>query len=162
MDKEEGLLNLILSNELFSLFLDDTMMYSCAIFKVRIANFCLYNLIIYMMMFCICIVFLIKREDEDLRIAQLRKTRINKKHKVLDIGCGWGTLAIEIVKQTRCHCTGITEMIEAVGHEFMEDFFGSCESVLEENGLLNNNGHGFCIKALVNNSFMFFIFNNNY
>lgn len=26
-------------------------------------------------------------------------------------------------------------MIEAVGHEFMEDFFGSCESVLAENGL---------------------------
>ncbi|XP_022973880.1 uncharacterized protein LOC111472470 isoform X2 [Cucurbita maxima] len=149
-----------LSNELFSLFLDDTMMYSCAIFK---------------------------REDEDLRIAQLRKisilikkARINKKHKVLDIGCGWGTLAIEIVKQTGCHCTGITlskqqlkyaqkrvqdlglqdhiefllcdyrelssttkydrilscGMIEAVGHEFMEDFFGSCESVLEDNGLL--------------------------
>ena len=27
-------------------------------------------------------------------------------------------------------------MIESVGHEFMEDFFGSCESVLAENGLL--------------------------
>ena len=26
----------------------------------------------------------------------------------MDIGCGWGTLAIEIVKQTGCHCTGIT------------------------------------------------------
>ncbi|KAG7011454.1 ufaA1, partial [Cucurbita argyrosperma subsp. argyrosperma] len=149
-----------LSNELFSLFLDDTMVYSCAIFK---------------------------REDEDLRMAQLRKisalikkARINKKHKVLDIGCGWGTLAIELVKQTGCHCTDITlskqqlkyaqkrvqdlglqdqiefllcdyrelssttkydrilscEMIEAVGHEFMEDFFGTCESALEENGLL--------------------------
>ena len=28
-----------------------------------------------------------------------------------------------------------SEMIEAVGHEFMEDFFGSCETVLAENGL---------------------------
>lgn len=27
-------------------------------------------------------------------------------------------------------------MLESVGHEFMEDFFGSCESVLVENGLL--------------------------
>ena len=27
-------------------------------------------------------------------------------------------------------------MIEAIGHEFMEDFFGSFESVLEENGLV--------------------------
>jgi cyclopropane-fatty-acyl-phospholipid synthase len=27
-------------------------------------------------------------------------------------------------------------MIEAVGHEYMEEFFGCCESVLAENGLL--------------------------
>ncbi|XP_038877038.1 tuberculostearic acid methyltransferase UfaA1-like, partial [Benincasa hispida] len=125
-------------------------------------------------------------KDEDLKVAQLRKislliekARIDKKHHVLEIGCGWGSLAIEIVKQTGCHYTGITlseqqleyaqkkvkdidlqdqinfllcdyrqlskmkkydriiscEMIEAVGHEFMEDFFGSCESVLAENGL---------------------------
>lgn len=28
-----------------------------------------------------------------------------------------------------------SEMIEAVGHEYMEEFFGCCESVLAENGL---------------------------
>ncbi|KAL0551209.1 hypothetical protein IC582_010295 [Cucumis melo] len=149
-----------LSNELFSLFLDDTMTYSCAIFKT---------------------------EDEDLRVAQLRKislliekARIDKNHHVLDIECGWGSLAIELVKQTGCHCTAITlskeqlkyaeqkvivlglqdnikfhlcdyrqlpnthkydriiscGLLESVGHEFMEDFFDSCESVLVENGLL--------------------------
>lgn len=27
-------------------------------------------------------------------------------------------------------------MIEAVGHEYMEEFFGCCESVLAQNGLL--------------------------
>ena len=27
-------------------------------------------------------------------------------------------------------------MIEAVGHEYMEEFFGCCESVLNQNGLL--------------------------
>lgn len=27
-------------------------------------------------------------------------------------------------------------MLESVGHEFMDDFFASCESVLAENGLL--------------------------
>ncbi|KAJ4728705.1 Cyclopropane-fatty-acyl-phospholipid synthase [Melia azedarach] len=27
-------------------------------------------------------------------------------------------------------------MIEAVGHEYMEEFFGCCESLLEEDGLL--------------------------
>ena len=29
-----------------------------------------------------------------------------------------------------------SEMIEAVGHEYMEEFFGCCESVLAEDGLL--------------------------
>ncbi|XP_011041574.1 PREDICTED: uncharacterized protein LOC105137508 [Populus euphratica] len=149
-----------LSNEVFSLFLGETMAYSCAIFKT---------------------------EDEDLDTAQLRKisaliekARIDKKHEILDIGCGWGTFAIEVVKQTGCKCTGLTlsveqlkyaemkvkeaglqdhirlllcdyrelpkgykydiivscEMIEHVGHEYMEDFFSSCESALAEDGLL--------------------------
>ncbi|WJZ87397.1 hypothetical protein VitviT2T_006780 [Vitis vinifera] len=149
-----------LSNELFSLFLDETMTYSCAVFKT---------------------------EGEDLKVAQLRKislliekVRIDKKHEVLEIGCGWGSLAIEVVKRTGCKYTGITlseeqlkfaemkvkeaglqdnirfllcdyrqlsdsykydriiscEMLEAVGHEYMEEFFGCCESVLAEDGLL--------------------------
>jgi cyclopropane fatty-acyl-phospholipid synthase-like methyltransferase len=29
-------------------------------------------------------------------------------HHVLDIGCGWGSLAIRLVKRTGCKCTGIT------------------------------------------------------
>ncbi|KZV16995.1 hypothetical protein F511_30518 [Dorcoceras hygrometricum] len=148
-----------LSNELFSLFLDDSMTYSCAIFKTQ------------------C---------EDLKIAQLRKislmiekAKISKEHHILEIGSGWGSLAIEAVKRTGCKYTGITlseeqlqyaehkvkeaglqdrinfllcdyrqlpddkydriiscEMLEAVGHEFVEDYFKSCESVLAENGLL--------------------------
>ncbi|KAK8623815.1 hypothetical protein V6N13_065178 [Hibiscus sabdariffa] len=149
-----------LSNDLFALFMDETMQYSCPVFKT---------------------------EDEDLRDAQLRKihlliekARIDSKHEILEIGCGWGSLAIEVVKRTGCKYTGITlskeqlkfaetrvkevglqenirfllcdyrqlpsnykydriiscEMIEAVGHEYMEDFFGCCESVLAEDGLL--------------------------
>ncbi|KAJ9538275.1 hypothetical protein OSB04_031008 [Centaurea solstitialis] len=77
-----------LSNELFALFMDETMSYSCAIFKSA---------------------------DEDLKTAQMRKissliekAKVDKKHEVLEIGCGWGTLAIEIVKQTGCKYTGIT------------------------------------------------------
>ncbi|KAJ4834137.1 hypothetical protein Tsubulata_012634 [Turnera subulata] len=148
-----------LSNELFGLFLDETMVYSCAVFK---------------------------SEDEDLKDAQMtkvnlliEKARVSKEHEVLEIGCGWGTLAIEVVKQTGCKYTGITlseeqlkyaemkvkdaglqdrikfllcdyrqlpknykydriiscEMIEAVGHEYMEEFFGCCESVLAEDGI---------------------------
>ncbi|KAG1361485.1 putative Cyclopropane fatty acid synthase [Cocos nucifera] len=111
-----------LSNEFFSLFLDETMTYSSAIFKT---------------------------ENEDLKVAQLRKisllikkARIKAKHEILEIGCGWGSLAIEVVRQTGCKYTGITlseeqlnEMIEGVGHEYMEDFFGCCESLLAEDGL---------------------------
>ncbi|MBA0599416.1 hypothetical protein Gorai_005636 [Gossypium raimondii] len=36
------------------------------------------------------------------------QTRIEKWHEVLDIGCGWGILAIEVVKRTGCKYTGIT------------------------------------------------------
>lgn len=107
------------------------------------------------------------------------KARIGKGQKVLEIGCGWGSLAIEVVKRTGCKYTGITlseeqlryaemkvkeaglqdhirfllcdyrqlpdtcrydriiscEMLEAVGHEYMEEFFGCCESVLSEDGI---------------------------
>ncbi|KAF6145532.1 hypothetical protein GIB67_037565 [Kingdonia uniflora] len=149
-----------LSNDLFELFLDETMTYSSAIFKA---------------------------ENEDLKVAQLRKlslliekARIEKSHEILEIGCGWGSLAIEVVKRSGCRYTGITlsqeqliyaerkvkeaglqdrikfilcdyrqlpqkkkydriiscEMIEGVGHEYLEEFFGSCESALAENGLL--------------------------
>ncbi|MQM15712.1 hypothetical protein Taro_048662 [Colocasia esculenta] len=152
VDKKEGLLNLFMSNDFFSLFLDETMTYSCAIFKTG---------------------------EEDLKDAQLRKisrliekARVNNNHDVLEIGCGWGSFAIEIVKRTGCRYTGITlseeqlkiakrkakeagledrvtfllcdyrqlpstrnEMLEAVGHEYMEEFFGCCESLLAEDGL---------------------------
>ncbi|KAL0352395.1 UNVERIFIED_CONTAM: Tuberculostearic acid methyltransferase UfaA1 [Sesamum calycinum] len=148
-----------LSNELFSLFLDETMTYSCAIFQTP---------------------------DEDFKNAQLRKihtlidkARISKEHHVLEIGCGWGSLALEVVKRTGCRYTGITlsekqlqyaeqkvkeaglqdqiqlllcdyrqlpkgykydriiscEMIEAVGHEYIEEFFRCCESALTKNGI---------------------------
>ncbi|KAL8139603.1 hypothetical protein V2J09_005624 [Rumex salicifolius] len=128
-----------LSNDMFSLFLDETMTYSCALFKSM---------------------------NEDLRDAQLRKihlliekAKIEKSHEILEIGCGWGSLAIEAVRLTGCKYTGITlskeqlrfaeervkeagfqdrinEMLEAVGHEYMEDFFHCCDSVLADNGLL--------------------------
>ncbi|KAL0690202.1 hypothetical protein Bca4012_089880 [Brassica carinata] len=81
-----------LSNELFSLFMDDTMAYSSAVFK---------------------------SENEDLRTAQMRKitlliekARIEKNHGVLELGCGWGTLAVEVVRRTGCKYTGITLSIE--------------------------------------------------
>lgn len=53
--------------------------------------------------------------NETLETAQrrkvhtiIKKARISALHHVLDIGCGWGDLAIEMVKATGCQVTGLT------------------------------------------------------
>lgn len=58
-------------------------------------------------------------ENEALETAQLRKVHniitkagIQSSHHVLDIGCGWGCLAMEAVKLTGCRVTGLTLSIE--------------------------------------------------
>ncbi|KAK7857503.1 putative fatty acid methyltransferase [Quercus suber] len=34
------------------------------------------------------------------------KARIEEKHEILEIGCCWGSFAIEVVNRTRCKYTG--------------------------------------------------------
>uniref|UniRef100_A0ACD5Y9P2 Uncharacterized protein n=3 Tax=Avena sativa TaxID=4498 RepID=A0ACD5Y9P2_AVESA len=147
-----------LSNDFFSLFMDKSMTYSCAIFKT---------------------------EDESLEVAQQRKlglliakAKVEEGHHVLEIGSGWGSLAIQMVKETGCKYTGVTLseeqlkysekkvreagleehitfllcdyrqippgkydriiivcMIEHVGDEYMDEFFARCESHLAEDGI---------------------------
>ncbi|KAF4589882.1 cyclopropane-fatty-acyl-phospholipid synthase [Ophiocordyceps camponoti-floridani] len=53
--------------------------------------------------------------DESLESAQRRKVQtiidkasISSSHHVLDIGCGWGNLAIEAARRTGCRVTGVT------------------------------------------------------
>ena len=77
-----------LSNEFFATFLDPTMTYSCALFN---------------------------GPGDTLEQAQRNKLRtiidkagIAAEHHVLEIGCGWGSFAIEAVRQTGCRVTGIT------------------------------------------------------
>ena len=77
-----------ISDDLYDLFLDPKRQYSCAYFK---------------------------NENDDLETAQnnkiqhiIKKLNIKKDQKVLDIGCGWGGLAIEIARKTDCEVTGIT------------------------------------------------------
>ena len=76
------------SDDLYFLFLDPLRQYSCGYFQ---------------------------NETDTLEQAQINKIKhIAKKldlkpnQKVLDIGCGWGYLAIEIAKQYKCHVTGVT------------------------------------------------------
>jgi cyclopropane-fatty-acyl-phospholipid synthase len=38
----------------------------------------------------------------------IKKLNLEPNQKCLDIGSGWGSLAIEIAKKTKCHVTGIT------------------------------------------------------
>lgn len=36
------------------------------------------------------------------------QARVKSSHEVLEIGCGWGALAIQLVRRTGCRYTGIT------------------------------------------------------
>jgi len=156
-----------LGNSFFATFLDPSMLYSCGIFK---------------------------SPDDTLFQAQMNKleslvskARVGPEDRLLDIGCGWGALALYAAKKTGCRVTGITvseqqlkycrellrreteldrsiagrvnfelvdyrvyarshhrhftriiscEMLEAVGHEFLGDFFKSCDQLLTPEGLL--------------------------
>ena len=77
-----------ISEKLYDLFLDKNRQYSCAYFK---------------------------NENDSLETAQnnkiehiIKKLNLKPNQKVLDIGSGWGTLAIEIAKKSRCEILGVT------------------------------------------------------
>jgi len=77
-----------LSDDLYDLFLDKKRQYSCGYFK---------------------------NENDTLEKAQnnkiqhiIKKLNIKPNQKILDIGCGWGSLATDIAKSANCKVTGIT------------------------------------------------------
>ncbi|MDA9698632.1 cyclopropane-fatty-acyl-phospholipid synthase family protein [Candidatus Pelagibacter sp.] len=77
-----------ISDDLYDLFLDPKRQYSCAYFK---------------------------NESDSLETAQnnkiqhiIKKLNIKPNQKVLDIGSGWGSLAIDIAKNMNCEVLGIT------------------------------------------------------
>jgi cyclopropane-fatty-acyl-phospholipid synthase len=147
-----------LSNELFSLFLDESMSYSSGVYLA---------------------------ETDTLEEAQRRKLqmivdkgRIEASDEVLEIGCGWGGFALYAAQQTGCRVTGVTisdaqrrlaqervekadlqnsirillqdyreitgrfdkivsiEMLEAVGEKKFGTFFRQCDRLLKPGGLL--------------------------
>jgi cyclopropane-fatty-acyl-phospholipid synthase len=76
------------SNRFYSLFLDPAMVYSCAVFA---------------------------HADEDLAGAQLRKLdlicrklRLRPGERLLDIGCGWGSLMLHAAREYGVEADGIT------------------------------------------------------
>ena len=146
-----------LGNEFFSLFLDDNLMYSSAIFA---------------------------SESDTLEQASARKLdRICRKldlqpsDRVVEIGTGWGGFALHAAKNFGCHVTTTTisreqydlarrrvqenglgervsvlledyrdlqgrfdklvsiEMIEAIGHHYLNEYFGKVSALLEPDGM---------------------------
>tara|TARA_B110000037_G_scaffold157672_1_gene177909 strand:- start:1607 stop:2797 length:1191 start_codon:yes stop_codon:yes gene_type:complete len=77
-----------LSDNLYSLFLDPKKQYSCGYFKNKNDS-------------------LETAQDNKIRHV-IKKLNIQPNQKVLDIGCGWGSLAIDIAKSANCEVTGIT------------------------------------------------------
>jgi cyclopropane-fatty-acyl-phospholipid synthase len=147
-----------LSNELFGLFLDESMTYSSAIFE---------------------------REEATLGEAQVAKLEricerldLEPADHLLEIGTGWGALAIHAAREYGCRVTTTTvsreqhrlatervraagledkivvllsdyrdlrgqysklvsvEMIEAVGHEYLDEYFRACGALLAPDGLM--------------------------
>ena len=77
-----------LGNDFFKIFLDPSMSYSCGLYL---------------------------HEEDSLEQAQknklqsiIRKASIGPDDHILEIGCGWGSFAVEAVKTTGCRMTGVT------------------------------------------------------
>ena len=78
-----------LGEDLYNLFLDkEHRQYSCAYFKT---------------------------EKDTIEVAQqnkidhiIKKLNLKPGQRVLDIGCGWGSMCFEIAKQSECEVTGVT------------------------------------------------------
>ena len=145
-----------LGNDFFRLFLDDTMMYSSALYESRETSL------------------------EVAAVAKLdeicRQLELGPDDHLLEIGTGWGGMAIHAAQHYGCRVTTTTisqeqydyarakvaelgledritllckdyrllegqydklvsiEMIEAVGHEFYAEYFGRCSELLKPEG----------------------------
>jgi cyclopropane-fatty-acyl-phospholipid synthase len=155
-----------LGNEFFELFLDPTMMYSCAIYDEEHTN------------------------QNQASIKKLRTIcdhlQLNSKDHILEIGTGWGGFAIFAAREYGCKVTTTTisdkqynfvkteikrlglekqiellnidyreltsqydklvsiEMIEAVGYKYYDTFFSQCNNLVKPGGL-------FFLQAIVIN-----------
>ncbi len=145
-----------LGNDFFSLFLDETMTYSCGIFANETST--------------------MKEASIEKYDRICRKLKLNADDHIIEIGTGWGSFAIHAVQNYGCRVTTTTisknqysyarerveklglserikvqlkdyrllegqydklvsiEMIEAVGHEFYQDFFKVCSRLLKDDG----------------------------
>ena len=147
-----------LGNEMFELFLDPTMMYSCAYYPDENTSL------------------------EQASLAKLQricdKLQLNESDHVIEIGTGWGGFALYAAQNYGCKVTTTTisqqqhdwakqriieagledkitllmedyrdlqgtydklvsiEMIEAVGHQYLDTYFAKCSSLLKPEGIM--------------------------
>lgn len=147
-----------LGNKLYTKFLDETMMYSAAIYPDVNSTL---------------------NEAQNYKLdAICKKLQLNEQDHLLEIGTGWGGLAIHAAKHFGCKVTTTTiseeqhayaqqwiqeegledrinllkkdyrllegkysklvsiEMIEAVGKQYLANFFQQCNDLLEDDGLM--------------------------
>jgi cyclopropane-fatty-acyl-phospholipid synthase len=147
-----------LGNDLFRLFLDESMTYSCAVFeRPRVS---------------------LREAQEDKLERVCRKLRLGPDDHVLEIGSGWGSFALHAAGRFGCRVTTTTisreqhevasqrvreaglehrvsvllddyrdvrgrydklvsiEMIEAVGWQYFDLFFRRCSELLDPRGLM--------------------------
>jgi cyclopropane-fatty-acyl-phospholipid synthase len=81
-----------LSNDFYRLMLDPTMTYSCALFQSAEES--------------------LEQGQRNKLAAMISKARIKPTHHVLEIGSGWGALAIEIARSTGAKVTTITLSVQ--------------------------------------------------
>lgn len=92
-----------LGNDMFRMFLDPSMTYSCAIFQEPLEHVETVN-------------FEVLEEAQQRKMDQLiDMLDLRETDRVLEIGCGWGACAIRAVKKFQCSWTGLT-----ISHEQLE------------------------------------------
>ena len=149
-----------LGNDLFALMLDETMMYSCAVFANKQTTL------------------------HEAQVAKLdricRRLQLSPRDHLVEIGTGWGGLALHAARKYGCKVTTTTisreqhdwakakfeaagllqtgqvtllledyrsltgtydklvsiEMIEAVGHQFLDTYTAKCASLLKPDGAM--------------------------
>jgi cyclopropane-fatty-acyl-phospholipid synthase len=147
-----------LGNELFELFLDNTMMYSCGIFQHPTTSL---------------------QEASEAKLERIcQKLLLKPGDNVLEIGTGWGGFALYAAARYGCHVTTTTiskeqyvyatqrvreagledkvtllfkdyrelrgkydklvsiEMIEAIGHQYFDIYFKQCTDLLKAEGMM--------------------------
>ena len=148
-----------INEEIYKLFLDKDMQYSCGYFHNDNVS--------------------LEQAQIDKKNHLIKKLNINRKNlKVLDIGCGWGGMALQIAKDTGAHVKGITlsknqhetaikrckelnldsivdfeltdyrninekydriisvGMFEHVGKEYFNEFFKKIKNILTDDGIM--------------------------